>query len=593
MTLLYDLYTTFVKENWTWYIVYLITFVSLPLQSVAMPHYYGEIINSLKDANLERSKYYFCVLLGIWILIQAFSIGISFVDNYIWPKFHSYIRQFFFNLIIDRYNQNYQELQIGNILTKLIKLPWILDDVSNQIQRFVLTNSILIISNFVYLYRNHYSLGFIYLGCVAVVFIMSRLYFNNCNSTIKIVETKYDNCHEEIDDSLQNLLSIYTAKKIPEEKQRIADINEDTRREQQNSGYCNRKFRIFFSIINVFLFLSLNYMAYNLFIKGQIKVANLVSIFIINYTILGSLIGLYDSAKDFMNVKSHVELIQNFIDELPNKNTSEQTKKIPNPEQGLDIRFKDVDYTHDGAKEQLFKKLNLRIRKNEKVAILGGIGSGKSSCMKLLVGLQSFQGGNIYINEVPITEIDVDDLRKNIIYIPQHPKLFNRTLRENLTYGLPEEITAEHILDFMKENGFIELEEIFRKRMDERVGKGGQNFSGGQKGTIWFLRAAMQKARVIIADEPTSALDPQSKAQIKKMIDIIAKKKSVIVITHDDDMTIGMDRIITFDKGKIISDVRQNGEGGGGGDRSGGKNSGKSKGYNGSQNLRQLGRANN
>ena len=556
MTLLYDLYTNFVKDNWRWYIVYLITFISLPLQSVAMPHYYGEIINSLKDGNLVRSKYLFSVLLGIWCLIQAFSIGISYVDNYIWPKFHSYIRQFFFNLIIDRYNQNYQELQIGNILTKLIKLPWILDDVSNQIQRFILTNSILIISNFVYLYRNHISLGFIYLGCVSVVFIMSRLYFNNCNATIKIVETKYDNCHEEIDDSLQNLLSIYTSKKIPEEKKRIADINEDTRMEQQNSGFCNRKFRIYFSIINVFLFLAMNYAAYNLFMTGKIKVANLVSIFIINYTILGSLISLYDSAKDFMNVKSHVELIQNFIDELPNKDTTAQVKSIPNPEQGLDIRFKDIDYTHDNAKEQLFNKLNLRIRKNEKIAILGGIGSGKSSCMKLLVGLQSFQGGNIYINEVPITEIDVDDLRRNIIYIPQHPKLFNRTLRENLTYGLPPEITAEHILAFMKENGFIELEEIFRKRMDEKVGKGGQNFSGGQKGTIWFLRAAMQNATVIIADEPTSALDPQSKIQIKQMIDIIAKKKSVIVITHDDDMTVGMDRIITFDKGKIISDVK-------------------------------------
>ena len=556
MTLLYDLYTSFVKDNWRWYIVYLITFISLPLQSVAMPHYYGEIINSLKDANLVKSKYYFSVLLGIWILIQSFSIGISYVDNYIWPKFHSYIRQFFFNLIIDRYNQNYQELQIGNILTKLIKLPWILDDVSNQIQRFVLTNSILIISNFVYLYRNHYSLGFIYLGCVAVVFIMSRLYFNNCNTTIKIVETKYDNCHEEIDDSLQNLLSIYTSKKIPDEKKRISDINEDTRFEQEKSGSCNRKFRIYFSIINVFLFLSMNYVSYNLFITGKIKVANLVSIFIINYTILGSLIGLYDSAKDFMNVKSHVELIQNFIDELPNKNTTNQTKTIPNPEQGLDIRFKDIDYTHDGAKEQLFKKLNLRIKKNEKIAILGGIGSGKSSCMKLLVGLQSFQGGNIFINEVPITEIDIDDLRSKIIYIPQHPKLFNRTLRENLTYGLPDNIKAEDILKFMKENGFIELEEIFRKRMDEKVGKGGQNFSGGQKGTIWFLRAAMQKANVIIADEPTSALDPQSKIQIKKMIDIIAKKKSVIVITHDNDITVGMDRIITFDKGKILSDVK-------------------------------------
>jgi subfamily B ATP-binding cassette protein MsbA len=555
MTMLYDLYTSFVKDNWKLYILYLVTLISLPLQSIAMPHYYGEVINSLKDNNLVRSKYLFGVLLGIWILIQAFSIGISYVDNYIWPKFHAYIRQFFFGLIVDRYNQNYQELEIGSILTKLIKLPWILDDISNQIQRFLLTNIILIVSNFIYLYRNHYSLGFIYLGCIAVVFIMSRLYFNTCNANIKKVEQNYDNCHEEIEDTLQNLLSIYTSKKIPDEKQRIEDINEVTRGEQYNAGICNRKFRIYFSIVNVFLFLALNYVAYSLFVKGKIKVASLVSIFILNYTILGSLISLYDSAKDFMNVKSHVELIENFIDDLPNVDTSKQTKTIPNPEKGLDIIFKDIEYTHASAKEKLFDKLNLRIKPFEKVAVCGGTGSGKSSASALISRLQIYQGGNIFINGVPVTEIEINNLRKEIIYIPQRPRLFNRTLRDNLTYGLPPEITAEHILKFMKDNGFNELEKIFEKRMDEKVGKNGGHFSGGQQGMIWFLRAAMQNAKLIICDEVSAALDPKSRQQIKKMIDIMAKDKAVIVITHDMEMTEGMDRIITFEKGKIISDV--------------------------------------
>ena len=555
MTMLYDLYTSFVKDNWQLYILYLVTLISLPLQSIAMPHYYGEVINSLKDNNLVRSKYLFGVLLGIWILIQAFSIGISYVDNYIWPKFHAYIRQFFFGLIVDRYNQNYQELEIGSILTKLIKLPWILDDISNQIQRFLLTNIILIVSNFIYLYRNHYSLGFIYLGCIAVVFIMSRLYFNTCNANIKKVEQNYDNCHEEIEDTLQNLLSIYTSKKIPDEKQRIEDINEVTRGEQYNAGICNRKFRIYFSIVNVFLFLALNYVAYTLFTKGKIKVASLVSIFILNYTILGSLISLYDSAKDFMNVKSHVELIENFIDELPNIDTSKQTKTIPNPEKGLDIIFKDIEYTHASAKEKLFDKLNLRIKPFEKVAVIGHTGCGKSSLTNLIISLQKFQGGNIFINGSPITEIDINNLRHEIIYIPQRPKLFNRTLRDNLTYGLPPEITAEHILKFMLDNGFIELEKIFRKRMDEKVGKNGSRYSGGQLGMIWFLRAAMQNAKLVIGDEVSAALDPQSRKQIKQMIDIIARDKAVIIITHDMEMTEGMDRIITMEKGKIISDV--------------------------------------
>ena len=554
-SLLKDLYVSFLKDNWKLYILYLVTLISLPLQSIAMPHYYGEVINSLKDKNLPRSKYLFSVLLGIWILIQAFSIGISYVDNYIWPKFHAYIRQFFFDLIVDRYNQNYQELEIGSILTKLIKLPWILDDVSNQIQRFLLTNSILIISNFIYLYRHHYSLGIMYLGCIAVVFIMSRLYFNTCNSNIKRVEQNYDNCHEEIEDTLQNLLSIYTSKKIPDEKKRIFDINNETQNEQYITGICNRKFRIYFSIINVFLFLGLNYVAFTLFTKGKIPIAALVSIFILNYTILGSLISLYDSAKDFMNVKSHVELIQKFIDELPNTDTSKQTKKIPNPEKGLDIVFKDIEYTHNSAKEKLFDKLNLKIKRGEKIAILGGVGAGKSTAFRILCKLQTIQAGDIYINDMAMSDIDIDDLRAKILYIPQRPKLFNRTLRENLLYGLPPEITIERIFKFMTDNGFIELEKIFKSRLDDKVGKNGSNYSGGQLAMIWFLRCAMQNAQVIITDEASAALDPQSRKQIKKMIDIIAKDKSVIVITHDDEMTVGMDRIITFDKGKIISDV--------------------------------------
>ena len=556
-TMLYDLYTSFLKDNWQSYSLYLITLISLPLQSVAMPHYYGEIINSLKDENLIKSRKFFIILLGIWIVIQCFSIGISLVDNYIWPKFHAYIRQFFFSLIVNRYNQNYQELKIGSILTKLIKLPWILDDITNQIQRFLLTNSILIISNFIYLYRHHYSLGFMYLGCILIVFIMARLYFNTCNENIKKVENLYDECHEEIEDTLQNLLSIYTARKIPEEQQRISDINEKTRAEQYKSGVCNRKFRIYFSIINVVLFLALNYVSYKLYLTKKITVSSLVSIFILNYTILGSLMGLYESSKDFMSLRSHIELIEKFINELPKCDNSSKNEKIPNPG-ALDIVFKDIEYTPIGSKVKIYDKFNLRIQSKTNIAIIGAISSGKTTAMKLLSRLQLFQKGNIYINGVSINDIDINDLREKIVFIPQHPKLFNRTLEENLTYGLPKDITAETILTFMKANGFNELETLFRSRLHDKVGKTGENFSGGAKSMIWFCRAAMKPSSILIIDEPLAALDVISKQNVTKMINILKKDKAIIVITHDMELTRDMDRIIEFEKGKIIKDIIQN-----------------------------------
>ena len=555
--MLYDLYTKFLKDNWQAYVLYLITFISLPLQSVAMPHYYGEIINALKDENIVKSKTLFIILLGIWIVIQGFSIGISFVDNYIWPKFHAYIRQFFFDLIIDRYNQNYQELKIGIILTKLIKLPWILDEISVQIQRFLLTNCILIVSNFIYLYRHHYTLGFMYLGCVAIVFVMARLYFNNCNGNLKKVEFLYDECHDEIEDTLQNLLSIYTSRKIPDEHQRIADINERTRVEQYKSGVCTRKFRIYFSIVNIFLFLALNYVAYNLYSKKKITVSSLVSIFILNYTILGSLMSIYEYSKDFMSLRTHISLIDTFINELPKIDDSKQNKTIPNPEK-LEIIFKDITYQPSTSAIKILDKFNLRLYPNQKVAIIGHSGSSKTTVVNLITRMKIFNSGNIYINGTSINEIDIDDLRKHIVYIPQHPKLFNRTLEDNLTYGLPKDITVEHIFTFMKENGFIDLEKIFRKRLHDKVGKTGDTFSGGQKAIIWFIRAIMKKSSLVIADEPISALDKDSVKYITKMIDFIGQTKSIIIITHNLTITENMDRIITMEKGKIISDVNKN-----------------------------------
>lgn len=557
MTLVYDLYTAFLKDNWKSYILYFITLVSLPLQSVAMPHYYGEIINSLKDENLARSKFLFVVLLGIWILIQALGIGISFVDNYIVPKFHAYVRQYFFELIVDRYNQNYQELKIGTILTKLIKLPWILDDISSQIQRFLLTNIILIVSNFVYLFRHHYSLGLMYLGCIGVVFVMARLYFNTCNMNIKRVEGLFDDCHEEIEDTLQNLLSIYTASKVGDERARIADINEATRKEQYNAGICNRKFRIYFSIVNIFLFLALNYVSYKLYLNKKIPVASLVSIFILNYTILGSLGGLFESSKDFIAVKSHVELIEKFIAELPEAGTSMEKKKIPKPG-SLDIVFKDVGYTPEGSHTKILDKFNLRLYPKQKIALIGQSGSSKTTIFSLMSRMKIFQEGNIFINGVSIKEIDIDDLRKHIVYIPQHPKLFNRTLEENLLYGLPSDITIEQIFTFMKDNGFHEFEKIFRSRLHEKVGKTGGNFSGGQRSIIFMIRAFFKRCSLICADEITSALDPVSTEQVKKMLNIISRDKALIIITHDMKMTDMVDRVIKLEKGKIISDVTKN-----------------------------------
>lgn len=406
---------------------------------------------------------------------------------------------------------------------------------------------------------HHYSLGIIYLICVASILLLSKAYFNTCNKNVKRVEILYDICHEEIEDTLENLLSIYTSKKTKFEKDRVKSINEKTLTQQEYTGLCNRKFKIYFSVINIILFISLNYLSYKLFLSKKISVSSLVSIFILNYTILGSLMMMYNDAKEFMSIKSHLELIQKFFDELPtSENSSSKNIKLSKSED-VDIRLQNVLYYHKGSENKpIYKDLNLRIYPKQRIAIMGSIGSGKSTFAKLITRLQTYQGGKIFVNNVPLEDIDIDELRETIVYIPQHPKLFNRTLWQNISYGLPTEgpnkITPEAIYTFLHQMELYELESVFRERMDNEVGKQGSNLSGGQRQMVWLIRAILRNCPVIILDEPTSSLDPVSKKQVKKMIDILGKNRTLIMITHDEDLVTGLDRLIRFDKGKIIHD---------------------------------------
>jgi ABC-type bacteriocin/lantibiotic exporter with double-glycine peptidase domain len=284
-----------------------------------------------------------------------------------------------------------------------------------------------------------------------------------------------------------------------------------------------------------------------------ITIANLTAIFILNYTILSNLMNLFDETKEFMNIRSNVELIQEFIVTLP-KLEPTANLKIPNPS-NIRIDLRNITYYHEGNPEPLYRGLNLVIQPRERVVIMGSIGSGKSTFAKLITRLQTFESGDILINGVSITRIDINDLRRNILYIPQHPKLFNRTLWENISYGLGDDVTEEDIYKFLDGQGMTELSGIFRKRMHDSVGKHGTSLSGGQRQMVWLVRAVLKKSPVVILDEPSASLDPTSTHLVQKMIQHIGKSKTVILITHDKEFTKGMDRLIFFDSGRIIKDI--------------------------------------
>lgn len=550
----YKLYLRFIKKNWQLYGIYFLTLLSIPLSQTSMPHIYGQIISMLKSGNLKKSTKVFMMLIGIWIIIQILNLVQSYVNMYIVPKFQSFIRQYFFDRIIESYSENYQELELGKIISKIIRSPGIVQSIFIEIKDFLLTNIFMTVSNFIYLASHNFKLGLIFLVAILSIYVVSFIYFRVCNGYITETQDSYDEVHEEIQDTLSNLISIYTSQQSKDEKIRIREYNIKTNKNQMDTYSCNNKFRIIFSLLYIIIFLVLNYYAYTLFKNKEIKLSAFVSIFILNYSIFNFITSFYYDAYTFMNMYTKVNHITTFIEGLPVYKYTEG-QQIPNPEK-IDIEFDKVVFSHSPTIEPIYNELSFKVPFGQSLAVMGTIGSGKSTMAKLLVRLQKYQGGEIKLNGLKIDELDIINLRKNVLYVPQHPILFNRTLWDNISYGLGPEIQVEDFYNVLRENGMSDLVEIYEKKMYEKVGKTGSNLSGGQRQIIWLIRCLLRPSKIIILDEPTSALDEKNAQNVIKLISKLSEGRTLIVITHDSDLLPHMDRMIFFDKGEIVKDEK-------------------------------------
>jgi ABC-type multidrug transport system fused ATPase/permease subunit len=205
---------------------------------------------------------------------------------------------------------------------------------------------------------------------------------------------------------------------------------------------------------------------------------------------------------------------------------------------------------HKYGDKFVLENVSVTIKKGEKIAFVGQIGSGKSTMIKLLLGFQPLRMGKITIGGVDINDISNKELRKYIFYIPQKPKLFNRSLYDNITYGLKNPPTREEILTILGDLEMDDLKIEFKAKMDELVGVEGNKLSGGQRQIIWLLRSMFRPSYILVLDEPTASLDPDNKKKMISTIQKLSVGKTVVVVSHDSiDPAF---RKVQFNEGRIV-----------------------------------------
>lgn len=218
------------------------------------------------------------------------------------------------------------------------------------------------------------------------------------------------------------------------------------------------------------------------------------------------------------------------------------------------IRFENVCFAYQQDKNSI-NNLTLSIKAGEKVAILGKIGSGKSTALKLATGLYEPKEGNITLDNVDLRQIDPNFLRNQVLLLEQNPRLFFGTLRDNLNLARMDSFSSDQeLLQALANFGLADLIRNHPRGLDMPLGENGLGLSGGQKQVIALARMTTRNPRVALLDEPTTGLDQASEVQALQVIAKWAKNKTMVIVTHRTQVLQIVDRVIVIDNGQVVMD---------------------------------------
>jgi ATP-binding cassette subfamily C protein LapB len=228
---------------------------------------------------------------------------------------------------------------------------------------------------------------------------------------------------------------------------------------------------------------------------------------------------------------------------------------LPQPALRGELGLREVSfaYTHGEHAPTVLKNIQLRIQAGERVAILGKIGSGKSTVLRLLAGLYQPTEGSAEVDGIDLRQIDPADYRAQLGFVEQEPHLFCGSLRDNILLGRTH-ASAEALSEVLRLTGLDRMAAAHPAGLDMPVGEGGRVLSGGQRQLVALARCLVTRPKVLLMDEPTSSMDAQTEQQFIQHMRGLVGACTLVVVTHRPALLELVDRIVVVEGGRVIVD---------------------------------------
>ena len=558
-----ELIYNYVKNNKKTIMSYIIVvFLTFPVESVALPQMYSKLFESIRIKgqlpgifeniieNIRRvsSTGIIWYIIFTWCFVVFFYNVKNKYEAKISPEYLSFVRQKIFSKTLINHSTNFSELRVGEHITRILDVSRNMRDILNFILTdiFPLLVAIVFIIGY-FLYVNHK------IGCVMLIGIlitMLTMYFmgNKCIEKSAEREKYYLQMSEKLSDSFGNLMNVYLNNETEKEIKKNDEIDLKHTESFKKQLILTKDMIAILSIISVLTFIVVLIMAYNILRNKQISGAYFVSIVIILIYYLGYLIKVSNNIPWFLNrlgiVKNSELFLENILKTKVSKNKNNQITKGS-------IYFKNVSFKYPGSEDYILKNVSVNFEENNKIGIIGPSGSGKSTIMKLLLRMNKIQQGEILVDGINIDNININHLRKKIIYINQKTSLFNTSILENILYGNPQ-ITEKDVIQIIQKYNLSTIYQELKKGIYEDAGVSGANLSLGMQKVTILLRGIFKEGKIVIFDEPLAGLDSSTRMKVIKMIKGECKNKTVLIITHDKEIIPYCDKVLN------ITDIKNN-----------------------------------
>lgn len=515
----------------------------------------------MQDCGVGIAKYKgnelgFIKAVGFWLLL---SLGAAMVSR-LTKNFQDY----FTNIVIQRTGaemytdgikksldlpyEDFEDQRSGETLSRLQKVRTDSEKLITLSISLIFQTIVGFVFVIIYISRIDYRISFIFLISAPIIAVLSSFLGKKIKIISRRIVFQTNSLAGSTTESLRNIELVKSLGLTQQEEQRL---NTNTQKilglELQKIRFIRSLSFIQGTIVHL-LRTGVVFVLYYFLFGDKILIGDLLTMVFFTFFIFGPLQELSSFIIVRNETKVSLENFQNLLN-AQSEFRPENPKLIAKIES---LQFLNVSFQHKTAHFPAVENINFRIKKGETVAFVGPSGAGKTTLVKLLVGLYPPAIGEVLYNSINSKEIDLLELRQQLGFVTQDAQLFSGTIRENLLFVKPD-ATDEELFDVLKRASCDRLLQRAQDGLNSTIGEGGIKVSGGEKQRLSIARAILRNPNLLIFDEATSALDSITEEEINSTIRTISDSNRItVIIAHRLSTIMHADTIFVLEQGKII-----------------------------------------